>query len=629
MFRRSLFSTPFAAAALCLLATTSASAADNAAFIAQTVPLALQPGQVGLVTVTMQNNGTTTWTQAAGYKLGSQNPQDNLVWGLGRVDLAPGDAIAPGQQKTFTFNVTAPLGSGTYNVQWRMVREHVAWFGAFTTNRTINVTTTKVNASEFVSQTVPATMSAGQSVAVAVTMRNTGNSVWVRNGNLGYKLGSQNPQDNVTWGTNRVMLGTSDAIGPGQVKTWSFNVTAPASSGTYNFQWRVLEETIEWFGAFSTNVVVQVNQSVTVCPGVTTVLDGTTDNGPALQQCVNNTASGGTLQIPVGIYTLKTAVALNRSMTIRTAGTAGSSLNCENPAISCATLKAHATFSGSTGILTVDGLSNVHVDHLIVDGNRGARLGSANATQCANGNNRYGFNVRMSDCTNCSFTRNVSKNTLCGTALEFRGNGGTIVNNVVRSNGQNSAQNMWADGITIHYSDGATVTDNLLVDNSDVALILGGARNSSVLRNTVQQPGQVVFAGLMFDNFNGTTHGDFSGTTMSQNTVSCGTTAQRFCHFGINLGPHPWYQPANNVLGGTVTNNTVTNARQGINVDGAGIAGNPLVLHSNTISGSPTSASFLCGTMQTSNLNIYTAHSVVDRQGDTTPATNRIWHSCP
>jgi len=73
----------------------------------------------------------------------------------------------------------------------------------------------------------------------------------------------------------------------------------------------------------------------------------------------------------------------------------------------------------------------------------------------------------------------------------------------------------------------------------------------------------------------------------------------------------------------------VSYARQGINVDGAGTASNPLVLYNNTATGSPSSATFQCGTKLTSNLNIYTADSVVNRNGDTTPATNRQWHNCP
>ncbi|MDD1653081.1 MAG: hypothetical protein LUQ64_00905, partial [Methanomicrobiales archaeon] len=71
----------------------------------------------------------------------SQNPQDNRIW-LGttnRVNLADGDAIAPGQEKTFTFTVTAPSSAGTYRFQWQMLREMVAWFGDKSPDTSIQV----------------------------------------------------------------------------------------------------------------------------------------------------------------------------------------------------------------------------------------------------------------------------------------------------------------------------------------------------------------------------------------------------------------------------------------------------------------------------------------------------------
>jgi YD repeat-containing protein len=60
------------------------------------------------------------------------------------------------------------------------------------------------NAAQFVSQTVPSSMTAGQSYSVSVTMRNTGTNAWTSAG--AYKLGSQNPENNSTWGLARVEL---------------------------------------------------------------------------------------------------------------------------------------------------------------------------------------------------------------------------------------------------------------------------------------------------------------------------------------------------------------------------------------------------------------------------------------
>lgn len=44
----------------------------------------------------------------------------------------------------------------------------------------------------------------------------------------------------------------------GQTKTFTFNVKAPANSGTYNFQWQMLKENVEWFGEKTPNIAVSV-----------------------------------------------------------------------------------------------------------------------------------------------------------------------------------------------------------------------------------------------------------------------------------------------------------------------------------------------------------------------------------
>jgi hypothetical protein len=71
--------------------------------------------------------------------LGSVNPSNNATWGMARVYLAAADSIAPGQQKTFAWTVTAPTTPGMYNFQWRMLQEGVVWFGSSTTNMVIEV----------------------------------------------------------------------------------------------------------------------------------------------------------------------------------------------------------------------------------------------------------------------------------------------------------------------------------------------------------------------------------------------------------------------------------------------------------------------------------------------------------
>jgi hypothetical protein len=132
-----------------LTVTTAGTTQTNAAtFVSQSVPTSMTAGSVHSVSVTMRNSGTSTWTAASAYKLGSQNPQDNSTWGSHRANLAAGDAIAPGQSKTFTFNVTAPGTARTYNFQWRMVRENVMWFGGYSNNVGVTVSSAPVGSQQ-------------------------------------------------------------------------------------------------------------------------------------------------------------------------------------------------------------------------------------------------------------------------------------------------------------------------------------------------------------------------------------------------------------------------------------------------------------------------------------------------
>ena len=112
---------------------------NGAQYISQSVPASMFAGQSYSVTVTMKNNGGTTWTPASSYRLGSQNPGDNTVWGAGRVNLGGGDSIGSGVSKSFTFNAVAPATPGTYNFQWRMVQDGVEWFGDYTPNVAVAV----------------------------------------------------------------------------------------------------------------------------------------------------------------------------------------------------------------------------------------------------------------------------------------------------------------------------------------------------------------------------------------------------------------------------------------------------------------------------------------------------------
>ena len=106
-----------------------------------TAPNSVTTGQSFSASVTMVNSDPyfeTSWTSdATPHNLGSQNPQDNSRWGLGRVGL-PYQPVSPGSSVTFNFNATAPATAGTYPFDWRMVEDGYQWFGG-TCSKTITV----------------------------------------------------------------------------------------------------------------------------------------------------------------------------------------------------------------------------------------------------------------------------------------------------------------------------------------------------------------------------------------------------------------------------------------------------------------------------------------------------------
>jgi len=92
---------------------------NDAVFMGQSVPTSMISGQEYQISVTVKNTGTETWTDGKGYRLGSQNPQDNNIW-RSRIYLEADETVEPGKNKVFSFLVKAPA-PGTYNFQWQML----------------------------------------------------------------------------------------------------------------------------------------------------------------------------------------------------------------------------------------------------------------------------------------------------------------------------------------------------------------------------------------------------------------------------------------------------------------------------------------------------------------------------
>ncbi|MDP2921706.1 MAG: S8 family serine peptidase, partial [Candidatus Omnitrophota bacterium] len=166
--------------------------------------------------------------------------------------------------------------------------------------------------SSFISQSAPSTMIAGQRHDVEIQIKNAGTVVWKKS--EGFSLGSQNPENNQTWGIGRVEL-PKDEIAPGETAVFKFQVTAPSGPGIYNFQWRMLQEWVTWFGDWTPNLVIAVNQppSTGVIQGYKVDNRGNYFNNPGATITVNGNSFGPSVNpysvtLAAGTYTVTSSV---------------------------------------------------------------------------------------------------------------------------------------------------------------------------------------------------------------------------------------------------------------------------------------------------------------------------------
>jgi hypothetical protein len=211
----------------------------DAEVVSHTIPSSMAPGEVREVSVTMSNSGTTTPWVYPDHRLYSKNSPETL-WGITTKLLNNGETIAPGETKTFSFFIIAPLTPGTYNCNWQMrllTPTQFPFFGeAVITSIEVTESVSPPLDAEVVSHTVPSQMSPGEARQVTVTMRNSGTTTsWFH---PAYWFFSKNSPTNL-WGPIVTFLNEGETIAPGETKTFTLSLTAPATPGIYNCNWQM------------------------------------------------------------------------------------------------------------------------------------------------------------------------------------------------------------------------------------------------------------------------------------------------------------------------------------------------------------------------------------------------------
>jgi hypothetical protein len=203
-------------------------------------PTGLADGESRVVTVVMHNAGTTTWTTAGGYKLGSVHPRDSRF-----IDLPAGVSVAPTQDAHFSVQIDAPPVTGV-DLGWQMVQLGVDrdWFGDITPQHHV---AWLFNSAACTAQLqVPTTIPRGNTVAVQVTMKNNGTTTWTSG--TGYHLGAVG----YDFGAARHEL-TKD-VAPGASIDFEFTISAPPAAAA--FEWQMLQFSDHWFGQHSPRVTI-------------------------------------------------------------------------------------------------------------------------------------------------------------------------------------------------------------------------------------------------------------------------------------------------------------------------------------------------------------------------------------
>lgn len=109
------------------------------------------------------------------------------------------------------------------------------------------------NDAAFVEQSVPASMTAGQSYDVRVRLRNAGVNSWTPGDSYRLALLGKTPD----WGRERVEM--PSVVTAGSTATFDFKVTAPAAPGTYSFRCRMVQDGVAFFGETAPEVLIIVS----------------------------------------------------------------------------------------------------------------------------------------------------------------------------------------------------------------------------------------------------------------------------------------------------------------------------------------------------------------------------------
>src|SRR5438477_7059510 len=264
----------------------------HAAWVDQSQWPTLRPGGTVSYTLHFRNIGTETWQRSvAGRQVNLGVSGDSTAaadagmavgWlSANRVATTTEATVAPNAIATFTFTLRAPSTPGTYRLALHPVLEgvqHLEDEGVF-----VLVVSDAGYHSAWVSQSPYPTLQPGQvSTPLTIVFRNTGTQTWTK-GVLGQEARLGVNQDDAQWAAlgvnwlsaNRVAAQSETSVPPGASATFTFQVRAPQTAGTYSLHVRPVVDGTVWMedqGVFLTITVPGLPPATGNAPKLTTTV---------------------------------------------------------------------------------------------------------------------------------------------------------------------------------------------------------------------------------------------------------------------------------------------------------------------------------------------------------------------
>jgi hypothetical protein len=229
----------------------------------------LVPDKRYYIVVLAKNTGNIAW-YSSDIKMGTSNPKDGLssiydsTWPAStRLSYLKESVVNPGEVGTFEFWITTPSKQGTYVQYLDLLREGVAWMN---NSQGVHIQVTVPDAiyswqwqnqslysdssKTVVINPYSTDLNPSQRYFATLQVLNSGNTTWYK-GRV--NLGTWNPMDrpgllrDPTWpNPSRLSTLEETSVAPGQIGTFEFWITSPASRGSYREYVNVVRESISW-----------------------------------------------------------------------------------------------------------------------------------------------------------------------------------------------------------------------------------------------------------------------------------------------------------------------------------------------------------------------------------------------